>query len=119
MYDRLKRLFNRLPHWEYIAAAAALGAAFLMLADGASARGVCGPHDAIVEQLQVKYGEERTGVGLGGPDALVELYVSQGGTWTMIVTRASGLACLAASGEDWRVFDPVTPTDPSSSEEES
>ena len=66
------------------------------------AAGVCGPHDKIVSQLENGYEEVRSGYGLSGNGALVELFVSkEKGTWTFMLTRPDGLTCLMASGGNW------------------
>jgi hypothetical protein len=32
---------------------------------------------------------------------MVELFVSSAGSWTMLVTRPNGIACVAAAGQGW------------------
>jgi hypothetical protein len=53
----------------------------------------------VVERLATKYGESRQSIGLGANNAVMEVFASDtSGTWTIIVTTASGLTCLVASG---------------------
>ncbi len=40
--------------------------------------------------------------GLASTGNLVELLISSGGTWTILVTNPSGITCVAAVGEDWQ-----------------
>lgn len=47
-------------------------------------------------------GEVQIGAGMVSPEALLVLYASAGGeTWTLLVVRADGLACVIGSGEYW------------------
>ncbi len=63
---------------------------------------VCLPHDDAVAKLKNTYGEEKIGLGLGQRGAsVVELFVSESGTWTVLVTRTNGMSCVAASGDNW------------------
>ena len=70
-------------------------------------RGVCLPHETIVTKLEQRHSEHRVGLGIGpGGGMVYELYVAESGTWTILVTRPSGLACIAAAGDGW-VISPL------------
>lgn len=87
-----------------LAAATLIGAALTQPA--ASQAQVCGPRDRIVAGLERDYGETRVFSGLHG-QVLVEYFRSAlTGTWTMLVTRPGGIACLAAQGVGFEA-DPV------------
>jgi hypothetical protein len=62
---------------------------------------LCGKRTAIVDALKTKYNETRQAMGIVGTDSVVELYISEAGTWTMLVTSASGLTCVMAAGHSW------------------
>jgi hypothetical protein len=62
---------------------------------------MCGERAAIVAQLKTKYQESRQAVGLISNNGAAELYVSEKGTWTMLVTLASGKSCIIAAGHSW------------------
>ncbi|MGE4249268.1 MAG: hypothetical protein AB7F09_07760 [Parvibaculaceae bacterium] len=62
---------------------------------------MCGERAAIIDQLKTKYQETRQAVGLISNNGAAELYVSEKGTWTMLVTMASGKSCIIAAGHDW------------------
>ncbi|MFN0194930.1 MAG: hypothetical protein ACKVP5_23615 [Aestuariivirga sp.] len=81
--------------------ALALGA--LASIAGAEAATQCGPHEQLTQQLGQRFQESRQAIGLSGSAAVVELYVSSQGSWTMISTNARGLACVLATGEAWQV----------------
>jgi len=62
---------------------------------------MCGDRAAIIDQLKTKYQETRQAVGLIADSGAAELYVSEKGTWTMLMTLASGKSCIIAAGHDW------------------
>ncbi len=84
---------------------AILSAAILLTSAGwtqAQNMSVCLPHEDAVAKLKNSYGEEKIGLGLGQRGAsIVELFVSESGTWTVLVTRTNGISCVAASGDNW------------------
>lgn len=82
--------------------------ALLLAAVSASAQPVpCMPRGILVERLQQKYGEQRVGRGLAlSGNAVVELFVSADGVWTMFITQPTMVSCLIASGTDWEATAP-------------
>jgi hypothetical protein len=88
--------------------ATVLSAALLMAATTgfgaaqAQSTSVCLPHADAVNKLKASYDEHKIGLGLGQRGAsIVELFVSETGTWTVLVTRTNGMSCIAASGDNW------------------
>ena len=72
------------------------------LAPPASAQSACGPHEIIAERLAVNHGEELLGRGLQSPKSLFEIWRSPDtGTWTIVMLRPDGTACVMASGFAW------------------
>ncbi len=72
----------------------------------------CLPHETAVSKLEQGYDEHRVGLGIGpSGNAVYELYVADTGTWTILVTRANGLSCIAASGDSW-MTSPLLAGDP-------
>ena len=75
---------------------------------------LCGFRDNVLAQLASKYGEQPIGRGVAGTGGLIEVLTSgDGKTWTIIVTRPDGWACLVAEGQGWRTIprqDPGTGT---------
>lgn len=80
---------------------AALGVALAMPALPVQAQQVCGAHNDLVERLSAAYQERRVGYGVIGSEAMIEVFVSTGGTWTMLMTDAKGRSCIVASGDGW------------------
>lgn len=86
--------------------AAALCAVSALAAAPAAAQGaLCGDRETIVQRLESKYGEQRVGLGVGRENGVVEVYTSaRTGTWTILMTFPTGLACLMAAGEAWEAI---------------
>ncbi|MDP9137124.1 MAG: hypothetical protein M3N38_02970 [Pseudomonadota bacterium] len=74
-------------------------AAFAPTADAAQ---VCGPRDKIITALGEQFNENRKSLGLARGAAVVELFVSIGGSWTLVATDTKGVACLIGAGEAWQ-----------------
>ena len=62
---------------------------------------MCGERALIIDQLKTKYNETRQAVGLISNNGAAELFVSEKGTWTMLVTDQAGITCIIAAGEAW------------------
>ncbi len=68
--------------------------------------GNCAEHSSVVEQLEQKYGETRQSIGLAANNQVVEVFAStETGSWTIIVTRPSGIACMVAAGQAFEVVN--------------
>ncbi|MEM7428666.1 MAG: hypothetical protein AAF441_21460 [Pseudomonadota bacterium] len=67
----------------------------------ANAEMPCGPHDKIKAALEKKYNELRKGIGLVSNKNVAEVYVSESGSWTFIVTYLNGMSCVVATGHSW------------------
>jgi hypothetical protein len=63
---------------------------------------VCGPRDKVVAELGERYQENRKSLGLAGGAAVIELYVSSKGSWTLVSTDTKGKACVLAAGQAWQ-----------------
>ncbi len=82
----------------------ALAAGFFVLTAPAVAHAqfaMCGARAQIVEQLKTKYKEAPKAVGIVSDNGVAELFVSEKGTWTMLMTLASGKSCIIAAGHSW------------------
>lgn len=55
----------------------------------------------MVKVLNAKYQESQRALGLINEKAMMEVYISPAGTWTMVVTNDAGLTCVLAAGEAW------------------
>jgi hypothetical protein len=78
----------------------------LALATPAAAQPRCLPADDMREAL-ARAGEEPAGVGLTAAGHMLEVWASPDGrTWTILVTGAGGVSCIAAHGHS---YAPVRP----------
>ena len=83
--------------------AAVLAAVTLFGSAGvASAAAPCGAHDAIANSLTNKYKEARRIMGVVNAKAVMEIFMSPQGTWTVLVTDTTGTSCIIATGQDWQ-----------------
>ena len=63
---------------------------------------VCGPRDSAVAELVGEFDERVIGRGLTqNGQAMIELFRSEAGSWTVIVTDANGVSCVVANGQVW------------------
>ncbi len=67
---------------------------------------LCGLRDDMGKMLDQRFGEQPQAGGIVG-DRIVELLVSQTGSWTILITSADGRSCVVTGGEDW-TDQPVT-----------
>jgi hypothetical protein len=67
----------------------------------AEQQNTCGPRSQIVDQLGSEFKERQQAVGYVNDKAVLELFVSSKGTWTLIATGTDGSSCLLSAGKDW------------------
>ena len=61
----------------------------------------CGQRTNIVEWLEKQFDEKRSGVGISLKGRLVEVFTSESGSWTVLITFPGGPTCLILSGQNW------------------
>ena len=76
------------------------GATGVMPVSAQDAR-LCTSRDAMVKALKGKYQEQRRGMGVASRAGIMEFYVSDKGTWTIVMSMANGISCILAAGRDW------------------
>ena len=67
----------------------------------AQAQMLCGPRSVVVANLEKGYSERPISMGLASNGAIIEVFVSEKGTFTIVMTRPNGLSCLMVAGENW------------------
>lgn len=74
--------------------------------DAAAAQNpTCDQRQRVIGHLAEKYKEATVAIGVTNGGGLVEVLSSDDGkTWTIIVSRPNGMACLLATGEGWRAL---------------
>lgn len=73
----------------------------MLTISGVYAQSQCAPRTEVVKVLAAKYQESQRALGLINEKAMMEIYVSPKGTWTMVVTNEQGVSCVLADGEAW------------------
>ena len=63
---------------------------------------LCLPREDLIAELASRFGERLEHVGLQGGAAVVEVWVSERGSFTVFITGPDGPSCVLASGENWR-----------------
>ncbi len=75
----------------------------------ALAQMVCKDRTAIQKRLESGYGEHRTAMGLAANGTIMEIYTSEKGTFTVVLVRPDGVACLLVVGDHFEAVEPSTP----------
>jgi hypothetical protein len=99
-----------------------LAAAAISFAATANAQGItCGDRNQIIEQLEKTFQEVPITRGLQGNNALYETWANTNkGTWTILLSRPDGTACVMATGnhilinEDYEGEQEIIESDPAS-----
>ncbi len=64
----------------------------------------CAPYGQVEAMLAAEFQETRVQQGIVGEgEAMLAIFASpNGGTWSAVMVRPDGLACMAAAGTDWQ-----------------
>ena len=66
------------------------------------AQPVCMPHDEFRVALNRNFSESPVAIAIASNGALIELYAKRDrSSWTLVVTRPSGISCVLVAGEEW------------------
>lgn len=72
-------------------------------ASSANAQEFCAPRDEAIAELEKQFEEKVFGRGLAANGRrMIELFVSEKGSWTMLASDPNGHSCVMASGEYWQ-----------------
>lgn len=98
-----RRLFPCRPNWPVftLAIAAAWAAFFFPGPVWAAAQGVCAARETLVRHLAERFDESRRAVAIATTGAVLEVFVSPAGSWTVLATVPGGPTCAVAAGHDW------------------
>lgn len=94
-----------------------LAASAILMTGSASAQSflqdaTCGQRDDVTQKLERKFGELQRGTGVISANQILELWQSNDGSWTILMTRADGVTCIMAAGDFWRKTPQGTSGDP-------
>ena len=67
----------------------------------AVAQQACGERAKFMNKLEEVFAERPIAMGLTEKGAVLEVFASQQGSWTFLITMPSGLSCVVASGQSW------------------
>lgn len=67
----------------------------------------CSDRARMVDKLTNGYLETRRGAGMEVSEGVVELFVSEAGSWTLLLTQPDGKSCPLAAGDGWRDIEPI------------
>lgn len=89
-----------------LTALAAVAVPFALVAQPANTQGVqqnpaCGERNEIVASLGMQYREKQQAIGVVDANTVLEVFVSNGGSWTVLATDTQGTSCIVFYGEGW------------------
>lgn len=64
---------------------------------------VCGSRTVLVERLLSEFKENQAAVGTLHENAILEVFVSDQGSWTILATGTDGRSCVLAAGQDFEI----------------
>jgi hypothetical protein len=73
---------------------------------------LCGQRLDILDTLKKRYSEEPISMGLSGSGGVIEILVSNAGSWTILITRPTGVSCVVSAGEAWEKIKETGENDP-------
>ncbi len=76
----------------------------VLIAPAAVAQPVCGSHNTVSDNLKKSYSEAPVSMGLTMGGGIIEVFASDEGTWTMVITQPNGVSCLIAVGQNWETL---------------
>ena len=88
---------------EMVLLPALAGSLLAMSATPSPAMNFCADRAEMVKSLADKFKETPTAVGQINGDAVVEVFVSRNGTWTILATGTNGKSCVLSAGEGFEI----------------
>lgn len=62
---------------------------------------MCGERTKIIAELDQQYSEAPMAVGQVDDQAVIEILVSERGSWTILATGTDGISCIVSAGESF------------------
>jgi len=87
-----------------------LALAFALFASPAASQN-CAPPETAAANLWDRYGEAVQSRGLASTGHLVEIWVSETGSWSITLTAPGGMTCMVAAGEGYHTMPMTAPGD--------
>jgi hypothetical protein len=64
----------------------------------------CAPRDDMVSTLGERFKEKEHAYGQLNRQAIIEIFVSDKGGWTIVITGIDGISCVLAAGIGWETL---------------
>ena len=78
-----------------------------------SAEPLCAERSRVVNHLVDVFSERRVSRGVTDSGSVIEVFASEFGGWTMVLTSPGGTSCLVMSGEAWETLVAIVKAPPS------
>lgn len=91
----------------FLLLAALLAGSWAIPATAQQQRLPCGKRDEMVKALASQYREAPRALGLANQSAIIEIFTSKAGTWTILLTRPDGGSCIVSAGDNWEDIPPA------------
>jgi hypothetical protein len=88
---------------EIVLLPALIGGLLTMTATASSANTFCAERTEMVRSLADKFKENPAAIGQINGDAVIEVFVSEKGSWTILATGTDGKSCVLSAGENWEI----------------
>jgi hypothetical protein len=80
-----------------------IGGLLTMAATPSPANTFCAERTEMVKSLADKFKENPAAIGQINSDAVIEIFVSEKGSWTILATGTDGKSCVLSAGENWEI----------------
>ena len=67
----------------------------------------CANRADMVKVLSQRFREAPRAIGLANSSAIIEVFTSKSGTWTILLTRPDGASCIVSAGDNWEESPPA------------
>ncbi|TMJ38121.1 MAG: hypothetical protein E6G89_12830 [Alphaproteobacteria bacterium] len=78
-----------------------VAALLILLPTIAAAQLPCAARDEIVSEITQHFKEAPEATGVTPQGMLLEVFVSEARSWTILLTTPQGVSCIVAVGENW------------------
>ncbi|TPK93611.1 MULTISPECIES: hypothetical protein [unclassified Mesorhizobium] len=85
----------------FVVAAMLAAAAMTVGSASANAAAQCAARADIIKALGDKFHESEAGRGLINPNVVLEIFVSDQGSWTVLASDTKGQSCVLSVGDGW------------------
>ncbi len=65
----------------------------------------CGKRNELIKILDQTYHEASTGLGTINELAVIEVFTSEKGSFTILASQANGISCIIATGQNWETSE--------------